>query len=153
MCFSSLILTVNTFSITVAAPSGPSSLGIDEKASSLESSEVIMPEPSPRSLSFENVDHADATDAYADVEEARSEAPSIASTPSVTASTHSTDYDTSESLFNEFDVSSDDELWAVSRELAPSNAPAAPARASPAQGRVDPEYVVLFDETSGDETW
>ena len=111
-----------------------------------------MPEPSPRNLSFENVDRVVATD----VEEARSEARSIASTPSASASTHSTDYDTSESLFNEFDVSSDDELWEASREqAAPSNTPAAVARAPSATsaGRVDPEYVVLYEETSGDETW
>ena len=142
-------------SINVVATSGPSSLGDNNSYASLHSSEVIMPEPSPaRNLSISTTEHVLASSEA----EAEAEADgSIPSTPSATASTHSTDYDTSESLLGGFDTASDDELWEASRAHAPvrvspvgGNANANTA-AAPAAGRVDPEYVVLYDETSGDE--
>ena len=73
------------------------------------------------------------------------------STISATSSVHTTDYDSTDSLLDGFDTGSDEELWQASREQAATRPPQQQQPRQRPAGQVDPEYVVLYEDTSGDD--
>ncbi|THH05229.1 hypothetical protein EW145_g4951 [Phellinidium pouzarii] len=114
--------------IMVSVQEGPTRLH-----KSLATSEVIMPEPSPTGpIVGDNLVRAETPEVEV--------SPTTPATPTMSMGVPLSDYDSTDSLLDEFETTSDDEFWEASRE-----------HVGVSGQTTDREYVVLYDNESTDD--